>query len=128
MVSIILISHGKIASSTYEVAKIIMPDYVGNIFIIDDSESSTEFENRLTTALSYAANDEILVLTDLCGATPDNIVKRLLNKTNLAVVSGLSLPMLLKAFNYSDKPLKELVSLVSLGAKKSINICMSDYD
>lgn len=120
MVSIILVSHGQIASSIYDVAKIIMPDFIGNVFIIDGNEGTDQLEAQLSDALKKVTNSEVLILTDVCGATPDNIVKRTLNDKNIAIISGLSLPMLLKVFNYSTHPLAELVKIVTEGAKRSI--------
>src|SRR5207237_9901937 len=42
------------------------------------------------------AGDGVLVLTDIFGATPGNVVSRLLNDGQVEGVSGESLPMLLR--------------------------------
>ncbi len=42
------------------------------------------------------AGDGVLVLTDIFGATPGNVVSRLLNDDHIEGVSGVSLPMLLR--------------------------------
>ncbi|MFT6834038.1 MAG: PTS system mannose-specific IIA component [Francisellaceae bacterium] len=124
MVDIILVSHGSIASSIYEVALEIMPDYAGQVFIIDDINvaGSDYFEHSLL-AIMKNFNDEVLIMTDICGATPDNTVKRVLSGFDVMIVSGLSLPMLLKVFNYGDKPLSELVVLACEGAINAVSVC-----
>jgi PTS system ascorbate-specific IIA component len=56
-----------------------------------------------------AEDGDVLVLTDVYGGTPSNIAHKLHNGKNIFVVSGLSLTMLLRVFNYPKEPLLELV-------------------
>jgi mannose/fructose-specific phosphotransferase system component IIA len=124
MVSIIVVAHGEIASSIFDVAKKIMPDFSNDIQVVNDCEKTQNLESNILEAFANVEQDEVLVLTDLCGATPDNFVKRLLKNYDIAIISGLSLPMLLKALNYRDKPLNELVKVVCASASQSVNLCI----
>ncbi len=56
--------------------------------------------------------DGVLVLTDIIGTTPSNIAASI-NHTNMKVVAGLNLSMILNVFNYPNKSLDQL-------AKKAI--------
>ena len=47
----------------------------------------------------------VLVLTDVYGATPDNLARYFGEQCNARVVSGVNLPMLLRVLNYSRQPL-----------------------
>ncbi len=47
----------------------------------------------------------VLLLTDLFGATPNNIGRRLRQPGHIEGIAGVNLPMLLRALCYSDKPL-----------------------
>ncbi len=126
MVSIILVAHGEIATSIFEVAKTIMPDFSDDVQVVNDCERTSELEANINTAFKKINQNEVLVITDLCGATPDNIVKRLLRKYDIAIISGLSLPMLLKALNYREKPLNELVKMVCASANQSVKLCFGE--
>ncbi len=50
----------------------------------------------------------VLVLTDLYGATPDNLARHFSEQCNARVVSGLNLPMLLRVLNYAHNSLEQL--------------------
>ena len=54
-----------------------------------------------------AANG-VLILTDMLGATPANIAQHLAHAGSVSVLSGVNLPMLLRALCYSDRPLHEV--------------------
>ncbi len=56
--------------------------------------------------------DGVLVLSDIIGTTPSNIAASI-NHTNMKVVAGLNLSMILNVFNYPNKSLDQL-------AKKAI--------
>src|SRR5690606_10827035 len=62
--------------------------------------------------------DGVLLLTDLYGASPSNFAARLgtlgISTRRLA---GLNLPMLLRALNYSDRPLAELADAAASGGR-----------
>lgn len=51
--------------------------------------------------------DGLLIFTDICGATPDNIARRLSSDTRI-VIAGLSLPMLFRVFNNPTLSLEAL--------------------
>ncbi len=66
--------------------------------------------------------DGILVLTDMYGATPSNTLCRLLEPAHIEGVSGVNLPMLLKALNYRETlTLPQLVERIVEGGRNSIN-------
>lgn len=50
----------------------------------------------------------VLLLTDAFGSTPSNVAVQLAQAHELAVVTGVNLPMLLRVLNYPDLPLEEL--------------------
>ena len=60
--------------------------------------------------------DGVLVLTDLLGATPGNVAASLVEPGRVAVVSGASMPMLLRALCYSTSDLEDVVEKALHGA------------
>lgn len=61
----------------------------------------------------------VLIMTDLPGATPCNYASRAMGDGQ-RLLSGLNLPMLIRAWNYRETSLEELVELVIDGGRKAI--------
>ncbi|MCF6764697.1 PTS sugar transporter subunit IIA [Thiotrichales bacterium 19S3-7] len=125
MVEVLLITHGKIAESMQQVAEGIMPDKAKSIHIIPWrlSEGLKNAPENLETVIEKIdQGDGVLVLTDICGATPYNVVKHLTQTTfnEVRVVCGLNLPMLLRVLNYIEEPLDELAEIASDGGHRGI--------
>ena len=65
----------------------------------------------------------VLIFTDIFGATPANIAGRLLDAPSREGVTGVSLPMLVKALAYRHLPLAALVTkALEAGAQGQIRI------
>lgn len=65
--------------------------------------------------------DGVLILTDLQGAGPAQLARRLAQLgTPCRRVSGLSLPMLLRVFNYAEQPLDELARTAAAGGRNGV--------
>jgi PTS system ascorbate-specific IIA component len=67
--------------------------------------------------------DGVLVLTDLYGSTPSNIACRLRGQSNVRVVSGLNLPMLIRVLNYPNLELDELACKAVTGGRDGVLTC-----
>jgi PTS system ascorbate-specific IIA component len=64
--------------------------------------------------------DGVLVLVDLFGATPCNVVCRLPDAHPCAIVTGVSLPMLIKVFNYPALDLAALSEKAREGGHEGV--------
>ena len=62
----------------------------------------------------------VLVLTDVFGATPDNLARHFAEHCNAQVISGVNLPMLLRVLNYSGQSLQLLCDTAMSGARSGI--------
>ena len=70
--------------------------------------------------------DGVLVLTDMLGATPSNIAARLLAPGRVEGVSGVNLPMLIRALTYRDEPLAAVVDKAISGGREGVVHLNSD--
>ena len=75
---------------------------------------------------AFDDGDGIIIFTDLYGATPGNIACRLLEIPSVKVITGVNLPMLLKAQSYADLPLDELTDKIIEGGREAIILCNKD--
>jgi PTS system ascorbate-specific IIA component len=66
--------------------------------------------------------DGILILTDLFGATPFNLARRLQEDEEVEVelVAGLNLPMLIRVMNYPDLDLLQLAQKAFSGGRDGV--------
>jgi mannose PTS system EIIA component len=62
----------------------------------------------------------VLIMTDIIGATPNNLAQYFSAEKNVKIISGLNLPMLMRVINYSDQPLELLAKIGIVGANKGI--------
>ena len=66
------------------------------------------------------SGEGVLVMTDIFGATPSNIVLKLLEPGRIEGVSGVNLPMLLRALTYRDKDMSTLVTRAIAGGRDGV--------
>ncbi|MDH5423603.1 MAG: hypothetical protein OEY29_01245 [Gammaproteobacteria bacterium] len=66
--------------------------------------------------------DGVLVLADLYGSSPCNLVYRFKDKQHIKIVSGLNLSMLIRAMNYFKDDLETLAQRAATGATEGIRI------
>ncbi|MCS6811272.1 MAG: PTS fructose transporter subunit IIA, partial [Tepidimonas sp.] len=63
---------------------------------------------------------DTLVLTDLVGATPCNVAAQLGDGVHTHVVTGVNLPMLLRAVTYRHEPIATLVARATAGGTQGV--------
>lgn len=125
MIGILIVAHGSLADSLVECATHVLGqrprglatlDFKGHA---DPDERQKALQSRLD---ELDEGDGILVLTDVYGATPSNTLCRVLEPARVEAVTGVNLPMLLKALNYRESlPLPQLIERIVEGGRNSIN-------
>jgi mannose PTS system EIIA component len=99
MIGVLLVTHGEIGTALLASASQILggaPQQVMTLSVWrqDDPDDLVLRGQELLEQID--AGDGVLALTDIFGATPGNVVSRLLNDGRVEGVSGVSLPMLLR--------------------------------
>lgn len=99
MIGVLVVTHGSIGEALLTSATQILgapPQQVATLSVWrqDDPDDLVLRARELLEGLD--AGDGVLVLTDIFGATPGNVVSRLLEDGRIEGVSGASLPMLLR--------------------------------
>lgn len=110
---IILITHRKIGEELLATAQEIfgykLPVPCLAIEIYPNSQIEAVGSHLKFLVQEKVKQKEVLVLTDLCGATPCNLAQQLLPHDRIAVISGVNLPMLVKVLNYPTLALNAVV-------------------
>ena len=99
MIGILIVTHGEIGTSLLDSASQILgvrPQQVATLSVWrqDDPDDLVLRARELIDGID--AGDGVLILTDIFGATPGNVVSKLLHDGRVEGVSGVSLPMLLR--------------------------------
>lgn len=90
-----------------------------------DTEGVYNYAREMVDTLD--SGDGVLILTDIFGATPFNIAKRLHAPGKTCLLTGINLPMILRIYNYPDLDLKGLTDKALDGGKIGV-ICCPDCD
>lgn len=124
-VGLLIVTHGRTGKSLVEEAGFVLGKAPDNIFTVSfngatDMESSMQLiRSRMDQADS---GDGVLVLTDLIGASPSNLVGEVLEDCHAVMVTGANLSMLICACNYRDQSLEMVVRKVVESGKRSVKI------
>jgi PTS system mannose-specific IIA component len=123
MIGIVLVTHGSLGEALVQSMKIILGEQAQvealSLMVEDDI---TVANKRLGEAVEKAdEGDGVLILTDMLGGTPSNLSLALLGKPEIEVISGVNLPMLLKATQSRQQhDLRESASRVKEHGRSSI--------
>lgn len=110
------------ASSLKAVAQHAFPDCASRLMALDvlPDMSAEQIEAQARLLLSEVNSPEVLVFTDVFGATPCNVAQRLADGVHVKVVAGVNVPMLWRSLCYADEPLDALVARAVAGATQGV--------
>lgn len=123
MIGILIVTHGTIGESLLSSAAQIlggMPPLVSTLGVSrhDDPDDLLLRASELLDGLDQG--EGVLVLTDIFGATPGNVVSRLLEDGRVEGVSGASLPMVLRVLTGRNGSLAALVQRALSGGAEGL--------
>jgi PTS system ascorbate-specific IIA component len=129
MIGVLVVTHGSIgeallASATQILGGAQPQTATLSVWRQDDPDDLVLRARELLERLD--AGDGVLVLTDIFGATPGNIVSRLLEDGHIEGVSGVSLPMLLRVLTSRNGSLGGAVQRARSGGAEGVVHMNSD--
>ncbi len=123
MVGIVLITHNGLGDSLIDCVQHVLgsvPPHLKSLSVrANDDPARKEEEGRALIA-QVDKGRGVLLLSDLYGATPSNIARRLCQPGRVEGVAGVNLPMLLRVACFCNHPLDELVQRALAGGKECI--------
>lgn len=129
-VAVLLITHDKIGQAMLDTAgKIIgsMPLTIERFGISMNASLEDTLDKAHERIDKLDEGDGVLILTDLYGATPSNIARQL-QSGNIAVITGLNLPMLIRVLNYPQLSLPDMVDKAVSGGHDGIIVTLPAGD
>lgn len=99
-VGLLLLSHGPLAEALRETVNVLEPEQsepLGALSLAWD-EAPESASDRLQKAIAKADRGRgVVLLTDMFGGTPSNLALAFLQKGRIEIVTGVNLPMVMKA-------------------------------
>jgi mannose PTS system EIIA component len=123
MVGILLVSHGAFAESLIHCACHVMtnkPLRLTHLSVSNQDDPQRVQERAAELVKELDAGDGVLVMADICGATPSNIASRIMVPGKVEGVAGVNLPMLIRALTYRDQPLATVVQKALSGGREGV--------
>lgn len=128
MIGIVIITHGNLGESLLDCAAHVLgkrPEQMASLAIATKDDPAEMFARASALVGQLNTGDGVLVLSDMYGATPCNIVARLLQPGVVAGVAGVNLPMLVRAMTYRLEPLAKLVEKAVSGGREGV-VCFDN--
>ncbi len=126
MTGIVIVTHCRLGEALLETAEFIFrskPEAVETVSI-DVNESTEVLREKISKGIKKVRNpDGVLILTDMFGGTPSNLSYSFLEEGRIDVITGVNLPILIKAIESREKQdLAGLCECLEDFGKKSITL------
>ena len=123
MVGILIVAHGAFGEALIHCASHVLskrPPQVRQLGVTvhDDPEAILPQAEELVKQLDDGHG--VLVFTDILGATPSNIATRLLVPGRVEGISGVNLPMLIRALTYREEALPAVTAKAISGGQAGV--------
>jgi mannose PTS system EIIA component len=123
MIGILIVSHEPLGTALLRCTRHVfgrLPPQLAALDVIPDEDTS--LAEKAARELLARINDGsgVIVFTDCLGATPSRIAMRLAEPLRTFVVTGVNLPMLLKAITRRREPIGQVVDELIAGGHAAI--------
>lgn len=129
-VGLLIITHERIASVIADTAVTMLgrcPLPLAVLPVASDWDPDHIRDEARAKINALDQGEGVLILTDIYGSTPSNVVGTLLRVNHVEMVSGINLPMLIRVMNYPKLALNELAQKAVSGGRDGVFLC-SDKD
>jgi PTS system mannose-specific IIA component len=125
MYGLLIVSHGAFGESLIHSASHVLgrrPLYLRQLGVTVHDDPDEIFPVALDLIRFLDQGKGVLVMTDIYGATPSNIAQRLLERGRVEGLSGVNLPMLIKALSHRETAtsLDDLLGIALEGAGEGL--------
>jgi len=122
MIGILIIAHAPLATALRDCALHVFPDCATGVLAIDvlPHEAPEDTLEIAAQALDSLGTPEVLLLTDVFGATPCNVAQKLTDGVQTRLLAGANLPMLLRSVCYRHESLEALTARAQAGGVQGV--------
>jgi PTS system ascorbate-specific IIA component len=123
MIGILLITHGELGKSLIECATHVLgdkPKFLDSLTIANDCAHENMYKEISEKINRLNQGDGVLILTDIFGATPCNIITKIIEPGKVNAIAGVNLSMLIRSISYRHESFDALIAKAIEGAKNGI--------
>ena len=121
MIAIVVVTHGRLAEELVSAARTIHGELPGLVAVpLGWGDDAATASSAIERAIVDAGGD-VLVLTDMFGGTPTNLSLPYLS-ARVEIVTGVNLPMIIKAASLRDGELVQVARAVRDQGKGAIYV------
>ncbi len=123
MIGILLITHGTLGESLVQNVCHVLnkrPPLLAQLGVSAQDDPLDILPLARILVNEVDGGDGVLILTDILGATPANLTLKLLDPGRIEGVTGVSLPMILRALTYRKNEMKILVQKAVSGGRDGV--------
>lgn len=123
MVGILLITHNGLGDSLLDCVRHVtgkVPANLKSLTVLADDDPDAKEAEGLVLIKQLDSGNGVLIMTDIYGATPANIARRLCHPGLVEGIAGVNLPMLLRVACGPDMPLTAMAQRALQGGKDCI--------
>ena len=125
MIGLVLVTHGRLAEEFIAATEHVVGPQP-NVRAVSIGPDDDMEQRRRDIVGAVEAVDEgqgVIVLTDMFGGTPSNLAISIMDRTNVEVIAGVNLPMLIKLASVrAGEPLPQAVASAQEAGRKYINV------
>ena len=122
MIGILIIAHAPLASALRDCALHVFPECASGVQALDIAPNASPEESLALAkaAMAQLNTTEVLLLSDVFGATPSNVAQKLNDGIDTRLLAGVNLPMLLRSVCYRHETLDALAARAQAGGAQGI--------
>lgn len=125
MIGLVLVTHGQLAVEFKNaVEHVVGPQEAFETISIGPEDDMEQRRNDIVDAVARANRGHgVILLTDMFGGTPSNLAISVMDGTNVDVLAGVNLPMLIKLARVRhEKPISAALVEAQEAGRKYINV------
>ncbi|MDJ0514378.1 MAG: PTS sugar transporter subunit IIA [Methyloceanibacter sp.] len=125
MIGVVIVTHGNLACEFRAALEHVVgpQDQVETISIGPDDDLDARRTDMLSALAKVDSGDGVVVLTDMFGGSPSNLAISAMEKSDVEVVAGVNLPMLVKLASVRGEcALEEAISQAQEAGRKYISV------
>jgi PTS system mannose-specific IIA component len=98
MIGLVLVTHGHLALELVAALEHVVgpQENIATVCIGPDDDMEQRRQEIVTKTADVNVGDGVIVLTDMFGGTPSNLAISIMEKSQIEVIAGVNLPMLIK--------------------------------
>ena len=131
MIGLVVVTHGRLAVELIAALEHVVgpQSAVMTICIGPDDDMEKRRKEILSSVEKVDSGKGVILLTDMFGGTPSNLAISIMEQTNVEIIAGVNMPMLIKlASNRKAGSLKKVALEAQDAGRKYINIASGLLD